>query len=629
MQALNAAKLKTHLQSFLQGDRAKRSKSQLRGGRSEDAEDANGVASDTDRRSRATTPSTGRARLEEVSLRPVGERRPPRDSPAIAGAAGGAAEDSCELKNHFRDFMRTPALVKRGRSFSQPRDKAGGGAAGAASGSEVEPEAGGATPTTSLSRKESLNDRTQMLEGERRRQQQQHELANHTKRFLKRKSMINPNKLSDDSDNDASVNVVVSREKTLDKCATDLTYSDNDLDNSNTSDSRQTSQHSSPVVVTSKKPPLFKTTTTTAEPRQRPRAHKEDDEKPLSSRLKAVQRPDRRTRSKSDITVPRVYAETNGLAAAEGGDDEAESTQSETLGRGGALPETETPAVGEESREWEQHDEVVEHVEAQITQPWLEMSTSETSEVLPMPRIRKNNLNSGSGGGGGGGGEYVYVSAATRVANARPKPFVAQTTSATSSSGQRYEESSRQNSSGASTMSGEGKGSGDALANSGEMANGGGPVSSAGYSNSTTELMNACKSGLRRLTYRKTYSRSRSGTTEPAESCSQDDNNNNNDHSRKNYTSSLDSGGSSREVDSLAAKLSSSSITYTQHSSGSRLPNRPTTPGPYLGMDPHATAGLYKRPTTPGPFSRHSWKRTNQKFNYAKFLNYSNHETYV
>ena len=66
---MNAEKLKTHIRSLLQGDKPNRSKSVHR---NRDEEDG----SDTDRRSRATTPS-GRALLEEVSLKPVGERKIP------------------------------------------------------------------------------------------------------------------------------------------------------------------------------------------------------------------------------------------------------------------------------------------------------------------------------------------------------------------------------------------------------------------------------------------------------------------------------------------------------------------------------------------------------------------------
>ena len=630
---MNAAKLKSHLQSFLQGDRAKRSKSQLRRGGGEDSEDANGAASDTDRRSRATTPATGRSLLEEISLRPVGERRPARDPPPRPSTATGS-EETCELKNHFRDFMRTPAMVKRGRSFSQPRDKA----AGAASGSELEQEAAG-TPTTSLSRKESLNDRQQQqLEAERRQQQQRHELANHTKRFLKRKSMINPNKLSDESDNDIAVSRD-SKTAVVDKC-TELTYSDNDVDNS---DSRYTSQHSSPVVLTSKKPPPCKTTTgPEAQPTRQRTRNKEGEEeeggKGGGRRLKAVQRPDRRTRSKSDITVPRIYTEAELPSEADlspetdclvNSDLASVSTQLEAARLDSNVADknqvVSMPKIICMADEKEKQPAEDQKTEAQITQHWLETSTTELTEVVALPRIRKNNLNTSVGGG-----EYVYVSAVSKVANARPKPFVSAVVTASTaaeefstSNGEYADLDNKTSASYVRQFSNESTPI-YAVADLAEpTANGSDhqtypPIS---YSNSTTELMNACKSGLRRLTYRKTYSRSRSGTVEPTDNNDNyDRNNNDNSRGSKNRNNSLEG----------EPQLTSSSITYTQHSSGSRLPNRPTTPGPYMGLDgPASAAALYKRPTTPGPFSRQSWKRTNQKFNYSKFLNYSNHETYV
>ena len=88
---------------------------------------------------------------------------------------------------------------------------------------------------------------------------------------------------------------------------------------------------------------------------------------------------------------------------------------------------------------------------------------------------------------------------------------------------------------------------------------------------------------------------------------------------------------------------SGSEAVYTKYSSGSRIPNRPTTPGPYLDrltqetkerpMSPHAmvTTSSYTphRPTTPGPFTRQDWKRTNKKFNYGAVSKYCSRETFV
>ena len=99
--------LKLHVQSFLQGtNKVKRVKSKR--GRDTDTDND---CSDTDRqRSRATTP--GRALLEEVNLKPASERtiKNRLDPPT-------SHKEKCELKSHFRDFMRTPGTVKRGRSF--------------------------------------------------------------------------------------------------------------------------------------------------------------------------------------------------------------------------------------------------------------------------------------------------------------------------------------------------------------------------------------------------------------------------------------------------------------------------------------------------------------------------------
>jgi hypothetical protein len=353
--------------------------------------------------------------------------------------------------------------------------------------------------------------------------------------------------------------------------------------------------------------------------RQRARNVKEPDaeeaemagrQQQQQQRLKAVQRPDRRTRSKSDITVPRIYAdsgECNGDVA----EAELLLTELEVSDANGTDSCCTADAVRKEGKA----------IEAQ--QPWLEAATAEVTEVLPLPRIRKNNLNSTAG-------EYVYVSAVSRVANACPKPFVAAMASATltatlSSStsnghaaGDGY---NRHHSTGSYSR----QNSSESAATNNQADAGETDQPAPHHSNSSTaELMNACKSGLRRLANRKANSRSRSGTAEPGENGGPDNNNNDNSSSSKNYNNS-----SSLESESPQQLLTGSDITYTQHSSGSRLPNRPTTPGPYLGLEQSSMAGLYKRPTTPGPFSRQSWKRTNQKFNYSKFLNYSKHETYV
>lgn len=169
------AQLKNHLASFFTGSgreaRQKRSKSQAR-----DSKDSDG-----ERGSRATTP--GRGLIEEVKLKPVGESKPKNrlDPPA-------APEQPCEYKNHFRDFMRTPAMnprtpstVKRGRSFSQPRDK------DKDSGKEE-----------SLSRKESFEHKYVAD-----RNEQENPLEKHSKRLFKirnKSDIVAPNNTPNDSD---------------------------------------------------------------------------------------------------------------------------------------------------------------------------------------------------------------------------------------------------------------------------------------------------------------------------------------------------------------------------------------------------------------------------------------------
>ena len=122
----------------------------------------------------------------------------------------------------------------------------------------------------------------------------------------------------------------------------------------------------------------------------------------------------------------------------------------------------------------------------------------------------------------------------------------------------------------------------------------------------TTEILNACKNDIKKLTYRKIYMRSRS------------------DHDRTKSKSVEND-----HEDSEIQNRDSPSV-YTKYSSGSRIPNRPTTPGPYLERAvANPSPYIPKRPTTPGPFTRESWKRTNKKFNYTHLNKYSTHETFV
>jgi len=138
-------------------------------------------------------------------------------------------------------------------------------------------------------------------------------------------------------------------------------------------------------------------------------------------------------------------------------------------------------------------------------------------------------------------------------------------------------------------------------------------------SGTTSDILAACKSGLRRLTYRKTYTRTRS---HPLEEGQEDES--------KQSTKSV---AQSPERGDVAA--TERATRYTTGSSGSRIPNRPTTPGPYFGVDRPKTPGPY-RPFSPTPgasitspsIARESWKRTNQKFNYSRYK-YGTHETFV
>merc|ERR1711892_486377 len=82
---------------------------------------------------------------------------------------------------------------------------------------------------------------------------------------------------------------------------------------------------------------------------------------------------------------------------------------------------------------------------------------------------------------------------------------------------------------------------------------------SQSISSRTTDILNACKNDLRRLTYRKTYTRTRSSPPEP-------------DQDKKNNPST---NGQTNEDNSNASDKYSSATRYTQLSSGNRLPNRP------------------------------------------------------
>jgi len=636
--------LKNHLQSFLQGDRqrVKRSKSQARdkqGGL--DTGESGADCSDSDRRSRATTPGKP---LLEVSLRPPSERNiknrldPPKNK-----------DQKCELKNHFRDFMKTPATVRRGRSFSQPRDKDKG------SGRE---ENGGC-----LSRKESFE---QKFVSEK--DQEKQELENHTKRFLQRKSMIKTIKHSDDSDNDSmSLSVTtLSSNKTVDKDIRDSSCSADELE-------------SSPVINTiSSKPPLSKPAVPNAankyiqeangteknigEKRVR-KTSSDNSESKISEVVKtkkqAERRSERRLRSKSDVTGLFSTTETeatnttqtmNGVCTTSEEKDNLKSAITENI-----------PNVSENT-------------------PEIANGHSDLLEETDRTRIRKNNLHSNN--------EYVYLDTNCKISNSNPRPFnLSRQTSKEneenifsrqnnieidekedkkysrklSSNDVREKSFSRQlsndteeNNYPMNLASNEileksltrqcsndkeeqsffrkqicndakeksiskpyynndkenRRTSKEKIANerrkSGSVEEG----ATNDHLSTANDFLNSCKSGFRRLTYRKTYSRTKSGNKEV-------ENQERNGESLQKSSQARESREATFEKNLPTNYDKNLTKHYTQMSSGTRVPHRPTTPGPYLGTERPTSPGV-ERPITPGPFTRESWKRTNHKYNYSR-----------
>ena len=574
--------LKLHVQSFLQGtNKVKRVKSKR--GRDTDTDND---CSDTDRqRSRATTP--GRALLEEVNLKPASERTiknrldpPPNQT------------EKCELKSHFRDFMRTPATVKRGRSFSQPRDKEG--------------KVSGKEETNCLSRKESFNEKY-TREGD----QVKIELENHAKRLLQRRSLIKPHRLQSDyeSDNDS---LTTSSHKTVDKESRDSS-SEEELENSS---SASASTNNIDIEIVNSQPTVSAEEST--EHRETPPKEKSDyvERKTFSNaefgQLKYQNNvtSSERVRSKSDVVPPSRYDPTSYDVELD-----VEQMLEDSWGLGANRNKNGISS-------------------SKKTESFTEDCAGDRT------RIRKNNVYNNS--------EYVYVDVKTKIGNANPRPF---TLSCQSPGDKDRKLFSHQNSSECPKN----KSSCD-IENSRSSSNKykqlqpeqldkslqklrvsedkenrkharekerereryqksdidenklGNNLASS-FTARTTEILNACKNDIKKLTYRKMYMRSRS------------------DHDRmKSKSVEKD------KEESYASEVSVSGDTpvYTKYSSGSRIPNRPTTPGPYLEKYT-TTTSLHsnKRPTTPGLFTRESWKRTNQKFNYSHISKYSGHETFV
>jgi len=702
--------LKNHLQTFLQGhNKPRRSKSKVRGDKDGESNDC----SDSDRKSRATTP--GRSLLGEVSLKPASERtiKNRLDAPTNP-------EPKSEFKNHFRDFMRTPATVKRGRSFSQPRDK----------------DKGSGKEESCLSRKESFNDKYTTEQ-----EAAKIELENHTKRFLQRKSVIRPYRVSDESDND-SMSANLSSNKTLDKDSRDSS-SEDEIENSSCGSNN----------IVSSKPPCLSAPIVCSDSRKDKVCEDEDDDfliienkscddalpeptqngdailrnsrliiaeelsDPLPEPVKTKYETNIRTerlRSKSDIVKPSASYDV---------ELDVEQMLEDSWG-----PQCQN-GITEIYSTIKTVSDVLEKVEetcldvvnghAHPTKEKEENNLQNHSNVVDRPRIRRNNLASNN--------EYVYVDTKTKIGNSKPRPFnlshqtsqdneeksfsrqnsidchdnkqVQELINSRRQSGDTSEYlhsrrpssntetaeklfsskisdnseylSSRQTSSHTETaersfsrqLSNENKENKkkgkersrfdrrrsepkvedaeessqtpgrrcrpkveDAEETSQTPSRRCRPKAedaeessqtppSQSISSRTTDILNACKNDLRRLTYRKTYTRTRSSPPEP-------------DQDKKNNPSK---NGQTNEDISNASDKYSSATRYTQLSSGNRLPNRPTTPGPYFGIDRPVTPGPYiaKRPNTPGPFTRESWKRTNQKFNYTKFNKYGTHETFV
>ena len=617
-----------HVQSFLHGgNKPKRVKS--RRGRDTDTDND---YSDNDRRSRATTP--GRALLEEVNLKPASERTiknrldpPPKE------------DEKSELKNHFRDFMRTPATVKRGRSFSQPRDKDGKN-----SGKEE----------TSLSRKESFNDKYT-----READHSKIELENHAKRFLQRRSLIKPHRHSDnDSDNDSlSASFNTGSNKTVDKDCRDSS-SEDELENSSSASNNNLVSYKPPL----KSAPINKTETHDANNNSsydnlsqmtadRSTISKKDDGGSIHHKHQnnVSTRSNDRVRSKSEIVPPTNYdVELNveQMLEESWGPRSNSNGNVDTVKRNN-IEENNTSDLEDftgQAEDWTEKEKDENN--------FLNNAIISTSEQGQQQRIRKYNVYSNS--------EYVYLDVNMKIGNSKPRPFTLSHHSSQDNDKKSY---SRQNSSEYSESKYLPRGSCDT--DCGNVSNKTNSLHSteqleksyskmylgedkenrkhsrekfqrsdhrrseskhddaddvthshniaSSFTAKTTEILNACKNDIKKLTYRKIYMRSRS------------------DHDRGKAKSV------EKEQDNVENGVrngtESPNNVYTKYSSGSKIPNRPTTPGPYLERAAAAISNtspyIPQRPTTPGPFTRESWKRTNKKFNYTHLNKYSSHETFV
>ena len=621
--------------------------------------------SDGDRRSRATTP--GRALLEEVSLRPPGERNiknrlePPPSQ-----------DSKCEFKNHFHSFMKTPAAVKRGRSFSQPRGKE---------------DAGSGTEGGNLSRGESFKKELDPHEQERL------ELENHTKRFLQRKSLMRPIKHSDESGDDSlSLSVTQSSSKTADREERDsCSCSEDELEGSPVS----------AVVVSKAAPSKPAVAETNGCYNGLPRRRRPADSEAIGAAedavmVSAARRFERRQRSKSDITglvsagkgleeereeerreeerreeerreegrkekererkererkerdrkeqerrEEEIMEKERRRKAEERAEEERKRIEEEGRKRRERKEEEEKRRKEEEEKKREDERKIREEGR-KIREEERKIREEERKKIEDDSRRRKASV---LGPPDCPPSITSYASAGyTKIGNSCPKPFraavceeeesavTASVTVASSlwgipgarllspppSQGDKKEKerSPRDNKENRKSQSREMSSSrreqrraehqGEAREGEGQD---GQRRDSAGNT-STSDILAACKSGLRRLTYRKTYTRTRSHPLEEG-----------------------------HEEPVVPAKAHSPergterATRYTTGSSGSRIPNRPTTPGPYFGVERPVTPGPY-RPFSPTPsltspaISRTSWKSSSQKFQYSRYK-YGNRETFV
>ena len=645
--------------------------------------------------------------MEEVSLRPASERNiKNRLDPPLS------QDTKCEFKNHFSSFMKTPAAVKRGRSFSQPRGK----------------DTDSGTENGGLSRGPSFKQQQAPMTPE---QEERLELENHTKRFLQRKSLMSrPVKQSDDSGDDSlSLSVTHSSSKTADKEERDsLSCSEDELE-------------SSPVSnVVHSKPPLSKPVPETngsynslrpVERRRRVVDSEAIGAEEDAQLVRTARRFERRQRSKSDITGLVSAGKELEEEKEEERREEEQKAEEERKNReeNRKIRDEEIKARDEEIKVREEERKIREE-ERKNKERIQEEKREEERKLRRSAREKEQAMNSAvtetvrregynrqveisrhSEPALASGDNYVQIgvthspsgvleqattaeeertqrsrkpsvfehqpvvmdfSTYTKVGNAMPKPFnlsrqvsreteesLTATTTGTANLGSsawgipgsrllspppQHEKKDKERSpkflgdnkenrksqtkeirartelKRSELQRGE---SGDVAQVEVSVA----PESRRDSSSSTADILAACKSGLKRLTYRKTYARTRS---HPLEEGLEDE-----AKTRTKSSAHSPERGSTVSATDRATR-------YTTSSSGSRIPNRPTTPGPYYGTERPVTPGPY-RPFSPTPGSsissitspslnRQNWKSSSQKYTrntYSPRFKYGTHETFV